>query len=57
MVDDTIWNFVDDYLDGRLEYEVLNLLFKLKNPERQIVFANNEAIDKYLKFNNFYEVY
>ena len=57
MVDDTIWNFVDDYLDGRLEYEVLNLLFKLKNPERQIVFANNEAIDKYLKFNDFYEVY
>ncbi|MCI5587094.1 MAG: DUF3990 domain-containing protein [Lachnospiraceae bacterium] len=44
MADDTIWDFVEDFADGRIEREVFWAYAKFKYPTHQIVFCTEEAL-------------
>jgi hypothetical protein len=44
MADDTIWDFVDDFADGRIEREVFWAYAKFKYPTHQIVFCTEKAL-------------
>lgn len=45
MADDTIWNFVNDFLNGDISREVFWEYAKFKNPTHQISFHTLEALD------------
>ncbi len=44
MADDTIWDFVEDFADGRIERQVFWTYAKFKYPTHQIVFCTEEAL-------------
>lgn len=56
MADDTIWNFVNDYLDGNINRKVFWEYAKFKHLTRQISFHTVRALDC-LKFERSETVY
>ena len=55
MVDDTIWNYVEDFVKGNITREAFWELVKFKEPIHQILFATEKAL-KYIKFIRSYEL-
>lgn len=45
MADDTIWNYVNDYLSGDISREAFWLLAKFKHPTHQISFNTPQALE------------
>ena len=45
MADDTIWNFLSDYIDGEIDREQFWSLAKFKYPTHQISFHTLKAIE------------
>ena len=45
MADDTIWDYVEDFLQGRISREAFWVLVKFKYPTHQIVFCTETALD------------
>lgn len=50
MADDTIWNFIEDFVKGEISRAAFWELVKFKHPTHQIVFCSQKALDciKYL---------
>lgn len=44
MADDTIWDYVEDFLGGKISRAAFWELVKFKHPTHQIAFSNNEAL-------------
>ena len=57
MADDTIWNFVNDYLSGNITREVFWEYAKFKHPTHQISFHSLRALDclKFVRSENISE--
>lgn len=55
MADDTIWDYIEDYIEGKITREAFWVLVKFKYPTHQIVFATDKALDT-IKFERSYEV-
>lgn len=55
MADDTIWNYIEDFISGSITREAFWVLVKFKYPTHQIVFCTEEAL-KTLKFERSYEL-
>lgn len=53
MADDTIWDYVEDYIDGRISKAAFWELVKFKYPTHQIVFCTKEALQT-LRFEGSY---
>lgn len=53
MADETIFNYVQDYIDGRIDREQFWVLAKFKYPTHQISFNTAKALDT-LKFERSY---
>lgn len=50
MANDQIWNYVNDYLEGRISREAFWEIVKFNHPTHQIVFCTEEAL-RTLEFN------
>ena len=55
MADDSIWDYVEDFIRGNITREAFWILVKFKYPTHQIVFCTENAI-KRLKFQESYEL-
>ena len=55
MADDTIWNYVDDFVRGLITREAFWELVKFKYPTHQIVFCTEESL-KQLCFERSYSL-
>ena len=44
MADDTIWDYVEDYVDGEITEAAFWELIKFKYPTHQIVFCSETAL-------------
>lgn len=55
MADDTIWDYVEDFLQGRISREAFWVLVKFKYPTHQIVFCTETALDT-LNFERSYSI-
>ena len=55
MADDTIWDYIEDYLRGAITREAFWVLAKFKYPTHQIVFCTERALSS-LKFERSWEV-
>ena len=44
MADDTVWDYVEDYLSGSISREAFWALAKFKYPTHQIVFCSDKAL-------------
>lgn len=55
MADDTIWDYIEDYIEGKITREAFWVLVKFKYPTHQIVFATDKALDA-LRFERSYEL-
>lgn len=55
MADDTIWDYIEDYLRGSITREAFWVLTKFKYPTHQIVFCTEKALST-LRFEGSYEV-
>lgn len=55
MADDTIWDYIEDYIDGSITKEAFWVLVKFKYPTHQIVFCTENAL-KNLKFEGSYSL-
>ena len=53
MADDTIWNFVEDFIEGRISRAAFWELVKFKYPTHQIVFCTPAALTR-ISFNGSY---
>ncbi len=51
MADDTIWDYVEDFIRGKITREAFWVLAKFKYPTHQIVFCTQKALDglKYVR--------
>ncbi len=56
MADDTIWYYIEDFLEGFITRTAFWELVKFKYPTHQILFCTDKAL-KYLKFERSYELY
>jgi len=54
MADDTIWNYVEDFVDGLISREAFWALVKFKHPTHQIAFCTAAAL-RHLVFRGSYE--
>lgn len=45
MADDTIWDYVNDYLSGRISKEIFLEFAKFKHPTHQIAFCTDKALE------------
>lgn len=45
MADDTIWDYVEDYMEGKISREAFWVLAKFKYPTHQILFCTKEALE------------
>ena len=45
MADDTIWDYVEDFMKGNISREAFGVLVKFKYPTHQIVFCTEAALD------------
>ena len=55
MADDTIWDYVEDFIRGNITREAFWVLVKFKYPTHQIVFCTEKALIK-LKFKESYSL-
>ena len=55
MVDDTIWNYVDDFARGLISITAFWELVKFKYPTHQIVFCTEVAL-KCLEYDRSYQI-
>lgn len=55
MADDTIWDYVEDYIDGTISRNAFWELVKFKYPTHQITFCTETAL-KTLTFEGSYEL-
>lgn len=55
MADDTIWDYIEDFIDGKITREAFWVLVKFKYPTHQIVFATDRAL-KTIHFERSYEI-
>lgn len=44
MADDTIWNYVEDFVEGEISRTAFWELVKFKYPTHQILFSNESAL-------------
>jgi len=44
MADDTVWDYVEDFMEGRISRNAFWELVKFKYPTHQIVFCNDTAL-------------
>lgn len=44
MADDTIWDYIEDYVNGNITREAFWVLVKFKYPTHQIVFCTEKAL-------------
>ena len=45
MADDTVWNFVNDFLNGEISRDIFWQLARFKHPTHQISFHTLKALD------------
>lgn len=55
MADDTIWDYIESYIDGEISKEAFWVLVKFKYPTHQIVFCNDKALES-LKYEGSYSL-
>ena len=55
MADDTIWDYVEDYMAGRISKAAFWELVKFKYPTHQIVFCTERALQT-IKFERSYSL-
>lgn len=55
MADDTIWDYIEDYVAGNITKEAFWVLVKFKYPTHQIVFCTEDAI-KTLQYERSYSL-
>lgn len=55
MADDEIWDYVEDFIAGRISREAFWILAKFKHPTHQILFATEKSL-KSLTFTAYYEL-
>ena len=55
MADDTIWDYIEDYIDHKITREAFWVLVKFKYPTHQIVFATDKALMT-VRFERSYEL-
>lgn len=55
MADDTIWDYIEDFVRGNITREAFWVLAKFKYPTHQIVFCTEKALST-LHFERSYEV-
>ena len=55
MADDTIWDYIEDYIEGKITREAFWVLVKFKYPTHQSVFATEQAL-RCLTFERSYEL-
>lgn len=53
MADDTIWDYIEDFVEGLISREAFWELVKFKYPTHQIVFCTAKALES-LKFEGSY---
>lgn len=55
MADDEVWDYVEDYLSGRITREAFWELARFKHPTHQILFCTDKALTR-IKYLNSYEL-
>ena len=55
MADDEVWDYVEDFLSGRITREAFWALARFKHPTHQIIFCTDEALQT-IKFESSYEL-
>lgn len=45
MADDTIWNYIGDYMEGKIDKEQFFVMVKFKHPTHQISFHTLKALE------------
>ena len=45
MADDTIWDYIEDYIDGKIHKAAFWELVRFKYPTHQIVFCTKDALE------------
>lgn len=55
MADDTIWDYIEDYVSGNITKEAFWVLVKFKYPTHQLVFCTEDSL-KTLKFERSYSL-
>ncbi|MBE5926229.1 MAG: DUF3990 domain-containing protein [Lachnospiraceae bacterium] len=55
MADDTIWDYIEDFIKGKITREAFWVLVKFKYPTHQIVFCTEKALEC-LKFERSYKL-
>lgn len=55
MADDTIWDYIEDYVRGTITREAFWVLVKFKYPTHQIVFCTEKAIST-LQYERSYSI-
>ena len=53
IADDTIWDYIEDFVRGKISREAFWVLVKFKYPTHQIVFCTEKALEG-LRFNRSY---
>lgn len=55
MADDTIWDYIEDYMSGNITKEAFWVLVKFKYPTHQLVFSTERSL-KALKYERSYSL-
>ena len=55
MADDEVWDYVEDFLSGRISREAFWALARFKRPTHQILFCTDRAL-KTLSFKSYYRL-
>lgn len=55
MADDTIWDYIEDFLKGNITREAFWVLVKFRYPTHQIVFCTEQALEN-ISFERSYEL-
>lgn len=55
MADDEVWDYVEDFLSGRITREAFWALARFKHPTHQIIFCTDKALQT-IKFESSYEL-
>lgn len=55
MADDEVWDYVEDFLFGRISREAFWALARFKRPTHQILFCTDRALET-LKFKSHYQL-
>ena len=53
MVDDTIWDYVEDFIAGNITREAFWVLVKFKYPTHQLVFCTDKALQSLSYVNSY----